>query len=50
MSATDIIVTLVVLLSIFVLSYCKITNRTLSDLIGEIKEAMTPETEEIILP
>lgn len=46
----DLSVTLLVLLSIFVLAYCKITKKTFSELISEIKEAIKPEVEEVILP
>ena len=50
MSGVDVLVTLTVLLSIFVLGYCKITNKSFPELIQEMKEVFKPEVEVISLP
>ena len=46
MTALDIAVTLLVLFGLFVLGYCKVTNKTMGDLIKEIREVFRGEVEE----
>lgn len=38
MSAFDNIITIFILLSLFILVYCKLTNKTLTDLYREIRD------------
>lgn len=47
MTATDTAITVLVLLLLFVIVYCRVTNRTLPELISEIKEIFSP-TEEVV--
>jgi len=36
-----------VLLALFILAYCRFTNRTLGELILDIREAFSTQTEEV---
>jgi len=46
MTLMDTFVTVGVLLGLFVLAYCRLTGKTLTDLIRELKEGVQPDTEE----
>ena len=47
MTATDTAITILVLLLLFIIVYCRITNRTLPEVVSDIKEIFSP-TEEVI--
>ncbi len=48
MALTDILLTGVILITIAILAYLKMTNKTLLDFIKEIREIAKSEKEEII--
>lgn len=48
MALTDVLLTTLILLVIAILAYLKMTNKTLSDFIREIREIVKSEEEEII--
>jgi len=45
----DNLLTIFILLSLFIIIYCKIANKTLVDIFREIREAISPPTEEVIV-
>ena len=48
MTLTDTLLTVSILLTIAILAYLKMTNKTLSDFILEIREIIKNEKEEVI--
>ena len=49
MTALDNLITVGVLLGLFILAYCRFTDRTLGDMFRDLKEAIQGEAEEIRL-
>jgi len=47
MAAIDSLITIAVLLALFILAYCRITNRSLGEIITDIRDAMSSTTEEV---
>ncbi len=48
MTLTDTLITVSILLTIAILAYLKMTNKTLTDFISEIREIIKNEKEEVV--
>jgi hypothetical protein len=48
MALTDILLTVLILLTIFVLAYCKYMNKTLLELVQEVREIFKKPQEEVV--
>lgn len=48
MAAIDSLVTVLVLLGLFLLAYCRIRNKTLVDVFNEVREMFSSTTEEVL--
>lgn len=46
-AALESLTTIGVLLALFILAYCRFTDRTLGELITDIREAFSTQTEEV---
>ena len=49
MAWQDLAITILVLFMIFIIAYCKITDKTLGDLISEIRDIFSPAEEVVNL-
>ena len=48
-TAMDSLITIAVLLGLFLLAYCRMTNKSLGEIIADIRDAMSSTTEEVVV-